>query len=206
MPIPSGVASSVPAPPQSLGLPQMRAGEETKRHRQSSLCRSVTSEASSMAPSAHSPWCAADNNVPAQFRETSAEYWGHFRAPRSPPAPIMRPFPTHFTTPNNQPVVSGVLLYNNQPVVSGLALPSNQPVVSGISLYNKQPVVSGVSLSNNQPVVSGVSLPNNQPVVSGVSLPNNQPVVNDFSRPNNQPVVSCFSMPNNPPVVSSVPV
>ncbi|KAH3824344.1 hypothetical protein DPMN_126179 [Dreissena polymorpha] len=206
MPIPSDIASSVPAPPQSLGLPQMRAGREIKRPRQSSLCRSVTSEASSMAPSAHNPWCAADYNVPAQLRETSAEYLGHFRAPRSPPAPIMRPFPTLFTTPNNQPVVSGVSLYNNQPVVSGLALPSNQPVVSGVSLFNNQPVVSGVSLPNNQPVVSGVSLPNNQPVVSGVSLPKNQPVVNGFSRPNNQPVVSGFSMPNNPPVVRSVPV
>ncbi|KAH3801947.1 hypothetical protein DPMN_155612 [Dreissena polymorpha] len=214
----SDVASNVPAPPQSLGLPQMRAGRAIKRHRQSSLCCSVTSEASSMAPSAHSPWRAADYNVPAQFGETSAEYLGHFRAPRSPPAPIMRPFLTHFTMPNSQPVVSGVSLYNNQPfascvslynnqpVVSGLALPSNQPVVSGVSLYNNQLVVSGVSLPNNQPVVSGVSLPNNQPVVSGVSLPNNQPVVNGFSRPNNQPVVSGFSMPNNPPVVSSVPV
>ncbi|KAH3815187.1 hypothetical protein DPMN_143709 [Dreissena polymorpha] len=107
MPIPSVVVSSVPAPPQSLGLPQMRAGRAIKRPRQSSLCRSVTSEASAMSPSAHNPWRAADYNVPAQLRETSAEYLGHFRAPRSPPAPILRPFPTHFTMPNNQPVVSG---------------------------------------------------------------------------------------------------
>ncbi|KAH3772653.1 hypothetical protein DPMN_173995 [Dreissena polymorpha] len=56
MPIPSDVASSVPAPPQSLGLPQMRAGRAIKRPRRSSLCRSVTSEASSKAPSAHRPW------------------------------------------------------------------------------------------------------------------------------------------------------
>ncbi|KAH3725049.1 hypothetical protein DPMN_050878 [Dreissena polymorpha] len=92
MPIPSDVASSVPAPPQWLGLPQMRAGRAIKRPRQSSLFRSVTSEASSMAPSAHSPWRATDYNVPAQFRGTSAEYLGHFRVPRSPPAPIMRLF------------------------------------------------------------------------------------------------------------------
>ncbi|XP_052239462.1 uncharacterized protein LOC127850461 isoform X4 [Dreissena polymorpha] len=187
MPILSDVASSAPAPPQSLGLPQMRAGR-------------------------------ADYNVPAQFRETSAEHLGHFRAPRSPPAPIMRPCPTHFTMPSNQPVVSGVPLYNNQPVASGVSLPSNQPVVSGVPLYNNQPVASGVSLPSNQPVVSGVPLFNHQPVASGVSLPSNQPVVRGVplynNQPvasgvplyNNQPVASGFSMPNNPPVVSSVPV
>ncbi|KAH3737215.1 hypothetical protein DPMN_043797 [Dreissena polymorpha] len=75
MQILSDVAPSVPAPPQSLGLPQMRAGR-------------------------------AYYNVPAQFRETSAEYLGHFRAPKSPPAPRKRPF----TMPSNQPVASGVSL------------------------------------------------------------------------------------------------
>ncbi|KAH3776586.1 hypothetical protein DPMN_178017 [Dreissena polymorpha] len=86
----------------------MRADRAIERPRRSSLCRSVTSEASFMAPSAHSPWRAADYNVPAHFRETSTEYLGQFRAPRSPPAPIMRLYSTHFTMPNSQPVVSGV--------------------------------------------------------------------------------------------------
>ncbi|KAH3834920.1 hypothetical protein DPMN_108253 [Dreissena polymorpha] len=192
MPIPSDVASSVPAPPQSLGLLQMRAGREIKRPRQSSLCGSVTSEASSMAPSAHSPWRAADYNVPAQFREMSAEYLGHFRAPRSPPAPIMRPFPTHFTKPNNQPVVSGVSLYNNQPVLSGLAL------------YNNQLVVSGVSLPNNQSVVSGFSMPNNPPVVSSVPLQSPLHVAGNLTVASNLPIVGNNLAPNNPPVAGNL--
>ncbi|KAH3887594.1 hypothetical protein DPMN_011612 [Dreissena polymorpha] len=182
MPISSDVASSVPAPHQSLGLPQMRAGRAIKRPRQSSLCCSVTSEASSMAPSANSPnspWRATDYNVPAQFRETSAENLGHFQAPRSPPAPIMRPCPTHFTMPSNQPVTSGI------------SLPSNQPVVSGVSLYNSQPVASGVSLPSNQPVVSGFSMPNNLTVVSSVPVQSTLPVVGNLIAASNLPIDWC---------------
>ncbi|KAH3847306.1 hypothetical protein DPMN_089626 [Dreissena polymorpha] len=93
---------------------------------------------------------------------------GHFRAPRSPPAPIMRPCPTHYTMPSNQPV-SGVPLYNSQPVASGVSLPSNQPV-SGVSLPSNQPV-SGVPLYGNQPVVSGFSMPHNPTVVSSAKHP-----------------------------------
>ncbi|KAH3722394.1 hypothetical protein DPMN_065352 [Dreissena polymorpha] len=196
MPIPFDVASSVPAPPQSLGLSQMRAGRAIKRPRQSSLCRSVTSEASSMAPSAHSPWRAADYNVPAQFRETSAEYLGHFRAPRSPPAPIMRPFPTHINMSNSQPVVSGVSLYNNQ------------PFASGVSLYNNQPVAGGVSLSSNQPVVSGFSMPNNPTVVNSVPVQSTLPVVGNLIAASNLPILVNTIAPNNPTVAlpNSIPV
>ncbi|KAH3824849.1 hypothetical protein DPMN_126703 [Dreissena polymorpha] len=163
------LTSRLPILPRSLAFPRMRPDRAIERPRRSSPCRSVVSEASSMALPVHNPWRTADHDMPTLFRETSVEYLGHFRAPRSPPASLMRPCPTHFTMPSNQPVASGVSQYNNKPVSSGVSLPSNQPVVSGVSLYNNQPVVSGVSLYNNQPVASGVSLPSNQPVVSGVS-------------------------------------
>ncbi|KAH3705312.1 hypothetical protein DPMN_080380 [Dreissena polymorpha] len=135
-------------------------------------------------------------NVPAQFRETSAEYLGHFRAPRSPPAPIMRPCPTHFTMPSNQPVASGV------------SLPSNQPVVSGVSLYNNQPVASGVSLLNNQPVVSGFPMPNNPTVVSSVPVQSTLPVVGYLIAASNLPILGNTIAPNNPTVAlpNSIPV
>ncbi|KAH3844609.1 hypothetical protein DPMN_086868 [Dreissena polymorpha] len=182
----------------------MRADRASERPGRSSPCRSVVSEAPSMALPVHNPWRTADHDMPTLLREMSAEYLGHFRAPRSPPAPTSHLCPTHYTMPSNQPV-SGVPLYNSQPVASGVSLPSNQPV-SGVPLYNSQPVASGVSPPSNQPVVSGVPLYNNQPVASGVSLPSNQPVVSGVPLYGNQPVVSGFSMPNNPTVVSSVPM
>ncbi|KAH3882503.1 hypothetical protein DPMN_006443 [Dreissena polymorpha] len=175
MPIPSDVASSVPAPPQSLGLPQMRAGRAIKRPRQSSLCRLVTSEASSMAPTAHSPWRAVDYNVPAQFREMSAEYLGHFRAPRSPPAPIMRPFPTHFTLPNNQPVVSGFLLPNNLPVVSSVPVQSTLPVVGIPTLACNLPIVGNNLAPNNPPVAGNCTIISCVPVETSPPVPINPP-------------------------------
>ncbi|XP_052269593.1 uncharacterized protein LOC127871024 isoform X3 [Dreissena polymorpha] len=156
MPILSDVASSVPAPPQSLGLPQMRAGR-------------------------------ADYNVPAQFRETSAEHLGHFRTPRSPPAPIMRPCPTHFTMPSNQPVVSGVPLYNHQPVASGFSMPNNPPVVSSVPVQSTLPVVGNLTVASNLPILGNNPAHNNPPVAGNPTLLSSVPVQTSPPVPINPP-------------------